>query len=166
MTVNLGPDLLEARKRRINVRKKGRSGEQEVATLFRGWVEEVRETLGWEAERMPAIKRNQMQTAGMHRGEGQGDIVGIDWLSVEVKRVENDNKSNMSSWWEQAKSQAARGAEPVLFWRLNGSQWNVKLYGWLALPNDRRVRAPVVITDSIFAVWFKERLKFELRRGV
>lgn len=153
----MGPQQVK----RINARNKGRSGEQEVATLFRGWIEQVREELGLSPEQMPEIKRNQMQTAGQHRSEGQADIVGIDWLSIEVKRVENDGKSNMQSWWEQCKSQAARGADPVLFWRLNGTQWSVKMYGWLALPNERRVRAPVVITDSIFAVWFRERLKMD-----
>jgi hypothetical protein len=165
MQVNLSPDLAEQRKKRINSKHKGRRGEQEVAILLRGWINEVYEELGLPLADMPKIERNLMQVGGMHRSVGQQDLIGLDWIAVEVKRVENEGGYQMREWWEQAKSQAHGAQEPILFWRLNGRTWNIKMYAFM-MAGDTKIRAPVVITDNIFAVWFKHKLKSEILKQI
>jgi hypothetical protein len=144
------------RVKRINARSKGRRGEQEVATMLRAVVTEAYAEMGLEPQL--EIKRNQMQTAGKSRSEGQGDLVGLDWLAIEVKRVESDLPSSRNSWWEQAKSQAARSQTPILFSRMNDREWNVRTYV-LTSVGRKQIKLPVDMAWSIFRIWLKEMIK-------
>lgn len=156
MSVNLSPDLATARAKRINVRDKGRRGEQEVATMLREAVSAAYEALGREHE--IEIKRNQMQTAGKHRDVGQGDIVGLEWLSIEVKRVENNLPSGIANWWEQCKRQADPLQDPVLFHRMNSQEWSVRTYV-LTLVGATQIKLPVDMPWRIFRIWLIEQIK-------
>lgn len=85
-------------------KRKGRTGEQEVATLHR-------ELLGDIVQ----VERNQMQTA-----IGGYDLLmkGLP-LAVEVKRVE---KPAFNPWLAQARKQAGK-LLPVLAWRPSKTPW-------------------------------------------
>lgn len=142
-------------RRKINARNKGRRGEQEVANLLREVVAEVCEELGIEPIQ---IKRNLMQWGGEKRSEGQGDIVGLEWLSIEVKRVENNLPSGLNSWWEQAKVQAHAQQAPVLFHRMNDQEWKIRTYV-LTLVGDKQIKLPVDMAWKIFRIWLREMIK-------
>lgn len=91
---------------------KGASGEREAAAVLAGWIEPVYRHAGVE---VPDIKRNLMQTR-----EGGYDLVGIDWLALEVKRQEN---MALPSWWRQTVKNASMGQIPFLMWRQNRRPW-------------------------------------------
>jgi hypothetical protein len=151
--MQLSSQINSEKKRSVNARSKGRRGEQEVATMLRDVLKEV---LG--EEHGVEIKRNLMQWAGAHRTEGQGDISGLEWLSIEVKRVENDLPSGLKSWWEQCKSQAHARQQPVLFHRMNGRDWNIRTY-IMTLCGDVQIKLPVDMEWRIFRVWLKQMIK-------
>lgn len=113
-------------------------------------LREVVEECGADFE----IKRNQMQTAGKHRGVGQGDLVGLDWLSVEVKRVESDKPGSIAAWWAQTKAQCGPGQTPLLFHRMNGREWNVRTQ-MDTMVGSQRLRLPVDMAWHIYRVWLK-----------
>lgn len=153
---NLPPQLGSERAKRINARNKGRRGEQEVATMLRGTVDEAYEEIGTTHE--IEIKRNLMQWGGKSRSTSQSDITGLEWLSIEVKRVENELPSGLKSWWEQCKSQARRDQIPVLFHRMNDQEWKVRLV-LETIIGAQRLRLPVDISWSLFRIWLKMQIK-------
>ena len=81
-------------------RAKGGDGEREIANL-------LSDLLG-----IP-IKRRVRQH------EGDSDLEGLLGWSVEVERAKT---ATLPSWWRQACAQA-KGALPVLFYRLDGKKW-------------------------------------------
>lgn len=129
--------------------------------MLREVVAEVCEELGVTPLK---IARNQMQTAGKHRDVGQSDIVGLEWLSIEVKRVENDLPSGIKAWWEQCRSQARIDQHPVLFHRMNEREWSIRTYV-LTSVGDKRIKLPVDMTWSIFRVWLREMIKHEVSKS-
>jgi hypothetical protein len=81
-------------------RRKGRAGEQEVATLLRDY-------LGLK------VRRNWQEQAA----EGGADLTGIPGWAAEVKLC----KKYSREWWVQTVDQAACcGQKPVLFYRITG----------------------------------------------
>lgn len=68
---------------------------------------------------MPDLKRNLMQSR-----EGGYDLVGIDWLALEVKRQEG---LNISGWWRQAVRQAGEGQTPFLMYKQNFKPWGFRV---------------------------------------
>jgi hypothetical protein len=131
------------------------SGRSSKAKGYRGEVE----VMSLIAEMAMAVC-NQLGVPPpeLARSPNGRDIRGISWIAIEVKRVEADNPSNLLSWWEQAKSQAQVGQEPVLFYRKNNSPWNIRMFGFLDA-NGSRIRCPVDIGLPAFRVWFSERYK-------
>ena len=91
----------------MNSRNKGASGERELAQLLRN------------QGHMKA--RRGQQYCGM---QGNADVVGVDGVHIECKRVERFND-------EQALLQAERDARigqlPVVIHRRNREQWKVTL---------------------------------------
>lgn len=91
----------------MNSRNKGASGERELAQLLRN------------QGHMNA--RRGQQYCGM---QGDADVVGVDGVHIECKRVERFND-------EQALLQAERDARigqlPVVIHRRNREQWKVTL---------------------------------------
>jgi hypothetical protein len=119
---------------KINSRTKGRSGEQEVATMLRA------------IPGMPKIERNQMQTA-----VGGADILSVPSLAIEVKRCET---LQLDNWWAQAVDQAKREKRlPVLIYRQSRHPWRVRMF---LKVGERRVQVEISWED--FALWLEDRL--------
>ena len=89
----------------INSRNKGSVGERELAKVLRGYGYDVR--------------RGQ-QYSGL---EGE-DVVGIDELHIEVKRVQ---KLNIDNALDQSIRDAKENQIPVVMHRKNHCDWKVTL---------------------------------------
>lgn len=134
-------------------RNKGLRAEREVLNLLQAVVNEEFEHAQVEP---PILSRNLVQTR-----EGGYDIVGLDWLALEVKHQET---FHVADWWRQTCRQAAEGQEPVLFYRRNKVRWRVMLMGFIAA-GSKAVATPVDITLDSFVAYFKIRIQHELNRG-
>lgn len=100
----------------VHARNKGKRGEREALELIQSWVTPVYESAGIPA---PTIERNLMQSR-----DGGFDLVGVDWLALEVKRQE---QVLIGAWWKQALRQAKNGQVPVLMWRGNRQPWRFRI---------------------------------------
>jgi len=80
------------------------------------WMAPVYETAGLEP---PELERNLMQSR-----LGGYDIVGLDWLALEVKRQE---QAAVGTWWRQTVRQASEGQVPFLMWRQNRRPWRFRV---------------------------------------
>lgn len=129
---------------------KGKRAEREVIKLIQPVVNQVYEANGLEP---PILERNLMQS---HRGGY--DLVGLDWLALEVKHQEQEQ---VNTWWAQCVRQAGTTKEPVLFYRKNNARWRIKMLGYL-VAGSKRVKAPVVIELDAFLVYLKIRIEKEL----
>ncbi|CAG9273336.1 conserved hypothetical protein [Paraburkholderia unamae] len=86
-------------------RRKGGSGEREIAAL-------VRDLTGWDVRRR------------IRQHEGDSDIEGVPGWCMEVKRHARATRSDVRGWWEQTNRQAAAaGLQPVLFFRCDRDEW-------------------------------------------
>lgn len=96
----------------INSRKKGAAGERELANILREH--------GYDC-------RRGQQYSGLV-GE---DVVGLDYIHIECKRVE---KLNLDEAMEQSKRDA-KNKMPTVFHRKNKKAWKVtmELDDWLKL---------------------------------
>ena len=95
-----------------NIRAKGQNGERELAS----WLNSILNR--------DDLVRNLEQTRS-----GGGDILGIEGLTVEVKRQETILEN---TWWKQVCLAAdARGDIPVLAYRKNREQWTFVLPAYL-----------------------------------
>ena len=131
-------------------RAKGQRAEREIVKLLQPIVDKVCLMRGWAAEDVPRLERNLMQS---HRGGH--DIVGLEWLALEVKHQEN---FSILSWWEQATLQAKRlNALPVLCYRKNNVPWRFRLIGKLPA-GAKQVSCPVDIDLASFLCWFEVAL--------
>jgi hypothetical protein len=99
----------------VNGRNKGAAAEREALELLGIWLAPAYVGRGLE---VPKLLRNLEQV----RSGGQ-DIVGIDWLSVEVKRHET---ITLRPWWEQTLRQTGEGQVPFLLWRGNRMPWQAR----------------------------------------
>lgn len=90
---------------KINSKAKGAKGEREIAKLIR--------------ERGYDVRRGQQ-----YNGLGGEDVVGLDYIHIEVKRVEQLNIDNAM---EQAKRDSKIGQIPTVFHRKNNKKWKVTL---------------------------------------
>lgn len=90
---------------KINSRAKGANGEREISRLIR--------------ERGYNVRRGQ-QFSGL---EGE-DVVGLDYIHLEVKRVEN---LNIDKAMEQSIRDSKAGQIPTVFHRKNNKKWKVTL---------------------------------------
>lgn len=129
-------------------KSKGYRGEIEVKTILEGIVEEV-------------YGRMKIPAPELARSPNGRDILGLNWLAIEVKRHERDNPYVISEWWTQTKEQAGNNRVPVLFYRMNNRPWNVKMFGFLELPKGR-IRCPVEIGLEAFLAWFRNQLEGRL----
>ncbi len=99
-------------------RDKGKGGELEVRDLFRTALQGL----------MPdvtVIRRNHQQAE-----IGGADLVGVPYLSVEVKRVKQIVwGKGLMDWWEQCTVQAEEdGKYPCLVFRQDHGKWLVMYY--------------------------------------
>lgn len=131
-------------------RNKGKRGEREVIVMLQPVVSQVYEAFGIEA---PRLQRNQLQSDG-----GGFDIVGLDWMALEVKLQE---KEAVEAWWRQTLAQCGQRQTPVLWYRRNNVEWKVRTLvtmqaggQWLTMP------ATMSVADWLR--WFRARLVEEL----
>lgn len=90
----------------MNSRDKGARGERELAKKLREY--------GYDA-------RRGQQFCGAN---GDADVVGIDGLHIECKRVQ---KLNLTDALDQSKRDARDGETPVVMHRRNNENWKVTL---------------------------------------
>jgi hypothetical protein len=139
---------------RINSRSKGISGEREIIDHLQPVVNELFQVFGREP---PRLQRNTLQS-----DVGGCDIVGLDWLSMEVKFYKELIPSNIAKWWEQTLRQAGPKV-PILFYRKNRGDWHVRMEGVLVCCGLRgSVSAVVTVDIETFGRWFRNRLWWEL----
>lgn len=142
-------------------RDKGQRAEREIAKLLQPVVTAVWLELGKDGP-APSLQRNLMQAH-----EGGHDLLGLDWLALEIKHQE---RFILEAWWRQAVEQADRAerrsfveVEPVLFYRKNHAPWRVIMRGYLDVRGEKRVRCPVNVGPQAFLAWFRLRLLLELK---
>lgn len=145
----------------INSRDKGGRGEREIIALLQPIVDRVYQAAG---KQPPKLQRNSMQVNGL----GGCDVVGLDWLAIEVKRCET---LLLDQWWQQCISQAQRGAMPVLCYRQSHCDWRVRLYAGLPYCCSLRlgdaqhhVWTPADISWRAFTEYFEQLLLWEASR--
>lgn len=101
----------------MNSRDKGARGERELASKLREH--------GYDC-------RRGQQFSGVN---GDADVVGLDGIHIEVKRVE---RLNLTDAMSQAISDAKMGRIPVVMHRKNNEDWLVtmRLEEWIAFYKD------------------------------
>lgn len=100
----------------INVRNKGQRGERESIGLIESWSRPVTQALGHPDL---VLTRNLVQSRS-----GGYDILGLDWLALEVKRHET---LSIPQWWRQTIKQAGPDQVPLLMYRQNRSKWKFRV---------------------------------------
>ena len=95
-------------------KRKGANGERELAQVLRGY--------GYPA-------RRGVQYSGR---TGQADVIGLDGIHIECKRVE---RLNIDSAMEQSVSDARSGEIPIVCHRKDRKEWLVtmRLKDWIKL---------------------------------
>lgn len=98
----------------INSRRKGATGEREIANILKEY--------GYET-------RRGQQFSGQN---GDADVVGLPDIHLEIKRVE---RLNIEGAMEQSRRDARAGELPVVMHRKNRYPWLVTmdLEAWMAL---------------------------------
>lgn len=99
---------------KLNSRRKGKDGELELSKKLREYG------------------------CNVHRGQqfcganGDADVIGLDGIHIECKRVE---RLNIHDAIEQAKRDSKAEAKPVVFHRKNNCEWLVtmRLDDWIEL---------------------------------
>ena len=132
---------------KVNVRAKGQRAEREAIKLLQPVVDKVYMRLGKEP---PLLERNQMQT---HRGGY--DLVGLEWLSMEIKHQET---LKVDEWWEQCIMQTRPGQMPVLMYKQNNVKWRVRI---MSRVGDRTI--PVEVSVEDFLLYFEYLLAWWLK---
>jgi hypothetical protein len=144
-------------------RNKGKRSEREIVNLLQPIITSVYDDHIKESGyvdkslEVPVLQRNSIQS-----DRGGYDIVGLDWLAIEVKHQETFNLTN---WWEQTVRQAGKKM-PVLFYRRNNVAWRVRTWGVLFDAPCRYAWTQAVVDISIedFLKYFTMRLKTELAK--
>lgn len=131
-------------------REKGKRGEREVIGILQPVVSQVYTAFDLEA---PRLQRNTLQSHG-----GGFDVVGLDWMALEVKFHKD---LNVAAWWRQTLAQCGHRQVPVLFYRRNNVEWKVRCLvtmqaggTWLTMP------ATMSVQDWLR--WFRAKLVEEV----
>ena len=133
-------------------RDKGQRAERVVIKLLQPIVDKVYMEAGL-VDKTPSLERNLMQS-----NKGGYDIVGLEWLALEVKHQET---LQVAQWWEQARRQAGdSGKVPVLIYKKNNVKWRVVMFAKLAPPCHAWVEADMSV-DS-FLVYFEARVRHQV----
>lgn len=129
-------------------RNKGKRSEREVVHLLQPVIDEVYASRGIS---IPILQRNTIQS-----DRGGFDIVGLDWLAIEVKHQE---ANNVNGWWTQTVQQAGKKM-PVLFYRRNHAPWRVRTTAVIHHTTCNGAFACCVADISVedFLAYFKNRL--------
>lgn len=136
----------------LTSRNKGKRGEREIVHLLQPVIDEVYASSGIQ---IPILQRNTIQS-----DRGGFDIVGLDWLAIEVKHQE---QNNVNGWWKQTVQQAGKKM-PVLFYRRNNAAWRVRTTGVIHHTTCNAAYACCVVDIAVddFLIYFRNRLLEEL----
>jgi hypothetical protein len=134
-------------------KNKGANAEREVAKILQPVVDKVYASFDLES---PAMKRNLEQTRG-----GGYDLVGVDWLALEIKRQE---QLSVNTWWKQTLSQANEDQIPVLIYRQNKQKWKVIMMGGVKVAPRKWKMVRMEVALEPFLRWFELKLKEELSK--
>ncbi len=88
----------------VNSKRKGKTGELELARKLREYGYDVRRSVQYNGK----------------AEEGQADLVGLSGIHIECKRTET---LRLYDAVDQAKRDAATGEIPVVFHRKNNCEW-------------------------------------------
>lgn len=105
----------------IHALNKGKRAEREVVAILQPIVAKLYREANIHP---PKMQRNTIQS-----DDGGCDLVGLEWLSLEVKHQED---FSLSAWWEQTVRQAYKGGKvrtPVLWYKRNNVAWRVRMPG-------------------------------------
>jgi len=91
-----------------NSRQKGKAGELEAAHFLTSLFHQP-------------VRRGQQ----FRGGSDSPDVVGLDGLHIEVKRVQ---QLNLNAAMEQSAREAAAGEVPLVLHRANQQRWKISLY--------------------------------------
>lgn len=146
-------------------RDKGQRGEREVNKILQAIIDKVYVSAGFSHVRnqIPFLERNQMQSY-----KGGCDIVGIDWIAIEVKHQET---FHLKDWWSQCERQARKEDKmPVLFYRKNNIKFRVMMELLIPVRVQDRLKpgkmktvktvgpVPVDMSLEAFLVYFEHQL--------
>lgn len=135
---------------------KGKRAEREVISILQPIVD----TIYRQADmRPPKLQRNTIQA-----DDGGCDLVGLEWLALEVKHQET---FHLPAWWQQTVVQAYRGGKqriPVLWYKRNNVAWRIRMPGIAGSQSDNSW-APAVVDISLddFLQYFDAKLRSELQ---
>lgn len=132
-------------------RDKGQRAERAVVKLLQPVVTHVYEAAGLP---VPSLERNLMQS-----NKGGHDIVGLEWLALEVKHQET---LHIAQWWTQAVQQAGSDKIPVLIFKQNGIKWRVMLPSALDA-GDLYLDFVAEISLEDFIKWFTMMLSYKIK---
>lgn len=130
---------------------KGKRAEREVVKLLQPIVDRV--YADFELGDSPILQRNTLQS-----DRGGYDIVGLDWIAIEVK---HHATLSLNPWWEQTVAQAKPGQCPTLFFRTNNVKWKVMLTTGL-WTGDGYVGMRSIVTIDDYLIYFERRLRWEV----
>lgn len=127
-------------------RNKGKRAEREVVNMLQPVLDAAyRDAVNDVA---PILQRNTLQS-----DRGGYDIVGLDWLALEVKHHETVTPSLVDKWWLQCSEQA-HGKVGVLFYRKNGVPFRIRLRAGIALDESRvAIHSGVIDVDEETFLW-------------
>lgn len=134
-------------------RNKGHKGELEVVQLLTAYARPVCE---WMGRDVPEFKRNVTQSQG-----GGYDVVGLEWLAIEVKRVETEFQKK---WWTQVLDAKGEAQVACLLFRRNRGSWRAMVE--LATPvGSRLITVHATLDVDQFKYWFQWQLASRLDKA-
>ena len=140
-------------------RNKGQRSERQVIQLLQPVVIRVWEWAtgqGIVIGDAPILQRNTLQS-----DRGGFDIVGLDWLALEVKHQET---LAVEKWWQQTVEQATNGKEPVLFYKQNNVKFRVRIWALVWIHgHGGHLDTVVEMSVESFLDYFEKRLRAELQ---
>lgn len=136
---------------------KGKRAEREMVKILQPVVARAWATVGGMPDTCPVLSRNLVQSR-----QGGYDLVGLDWLALEVKHHET---LKVRDWWSQALRQARTDQTPVLVYKKNNVKWRAVVWGYVPA-GAKRIRCPVDIDLESFLLWFEHRVMDELTKAV
>lgn len=138
----------------INVRQKGQRAER----AFIKELQPVIDRVYVDRDNVPKLERNLMQSM-----KGGYDIIGLEWLALEIKHQE---KLNIKEWWKQTLKQAGETRMPVLAYKQNNIKWRVVMWGTLnggiKDKDEFSIQLPVDIPLESFLTYFEQQLRIDL----
>lgn len=127
-------------------RQKGHNGEREVVRWLTELAGPVCVTVGSE---VPVFERNITQSR-----DGGYDVKGLEWLAVEVKRVETEFQRK---WWLQLMKSKEEAQVPLLLFRRNRRPWRAMVQIPTSI-GGRLIQFDAVLEQAQFEAWFRWQL--------